>query len=77
MTLRRHCSPAPSRTEVRRTLAVLRREFQDYDAPGWFDLSVDVSHGLHFGKAKPDGRIAQSGGDCAVDGWDDLGPEAA
>jgi hypothetical protein len=77
MTPRRPSPPAPSRTGDRRTLVVLRGEFQDHDAPGWFDPSADVSHGLHFGKAKPGGRIAQSGGDCAVDGWDDLGPEAA
>lgn len=77
MTLRRNCSPAPSRTEGRRTLAVLRGEFQDHDEPGWFDPSADVSHSLHFGEAKPGGRIVQSGGDCSVDGWDDLGPEAA
>jgi hypothetical protein len=69
--------PAPSRTGSRQRLVVLCDECCDHDDPGCFGPSDDAGRRPRPGRADTDGRIAQSGGDCAVDGWDDLGPEAA
>jgi len=73
MTSRPPLPPAPSRIGGRRP----QDEFHDPLELGWFDPSDDAGQRPRPGRAEPDGRIARPGGDCVVDGWDDLGPEAA
>lgn len=66
-----------SRTGGRRCPGGLGDECRYYDEPGWFDGSTDAVQQLHPGRAEHDGRTVQPGGHCVIDGWDDLGPEAA
>jgi hypothetical protein len=77
MTSRPSLPPVPSRIGGRRPQVVLQDELQDPHGLGWFDPSDHAGQRPRPGRAEPDGRTARRGGDCVVDGWDDLGPEAA
>jgi len=68
--------PAPSRTGGRQRLVVLRDECCDHDDPCCFGPS-DSAGRRRPGRADTDGRTDQPGIDSVLDGWDDLGPEAA
>ena len=69
--------PAPSRTGSRQRLVVLRDECCDRDDPGRFGSSDDAGRRPRPGRVESDGRTAQRCVDSVLDGWDDLGPEAA
>jgi len=69
--------PAPSWTGGRQRLVVLRDECCDHDDPDYFGPSDNAERRPRPGRADTDGRTAQPCIDCAVAGWDDIGPEAA